>query len=91
MCLAGLAGVAAVRGAAREAAQLAVAVESILNEINGHLDPADQAPFEANVARAGAQLGEKMFVAEQAQARTLLAQQDSASTLARMIELAMGI
>jgi tetratricopeptide (TPR) repeat protein len=91
MCLAGLAGVMAAQGQASNALRLAAAVESLLGEINGHLDSADQAPFEAHLARARVLLGEERFLAQQAEARSLFARPESRTTLAQTIEFALSV
>lgn len=91
MCLAGIAAVAADCGAPRDAVRLAGAVESLLNEINGHLDPADEAPFKERVGRARVKLGEEIFHEQQVPGRSSLSLQSPESALASTIELAMGI
>lgn len=90
MCAAAVAGLAALRGDARDALRLAAGVEHLLGDIDGHLDPADQAPFEANLARVRAELGEDGYAAERERWRAWAAGQDSGVALAETVELGMS-
>ena len=74
-CLAGLAGVAAVRGQHQRAAQLWGAAETQMAKAASFFDATDRRLYEHTIAKSRDQLGETAFEAERAQGQALSLEQ----------------
>ncbi|MFL5734618.1 MAG: tetratricopeptide repeat protein [Chloroflexia bacterium] len=90
MCLAGLAGVAASRasagngagqGYAERAARLFGAAEAFLEQVGAHLQAADLADYEQNLAAVRTHLPERKFSAARQEGRAMTAEQAIAYAL----------
>ena len=72
---------AGVQGQQVRAARLLGAVEALLEATNDHVDPADRAEYDRDVAAARAQLDEATFAAAWAEGRAMTMEQAMAYAL----------